>query len=143
MRELFSQVLIPLDSQSPHETPFDKRTIWIKLLFESLHQIKIRARLTPHAGEAFQINGTAFYDQSATRLLCIETKLSNRFYEARRCISWSQFNIQDTIAGMRHDRRFKLVTPADLLNPLEIRGYLRHHYSHFTGYIPLCMFAHD
>src|SRR5260370_40165419 len=134
MRHLFAQVSTPHDSQSSHETPFDKRTICIKLLFESLHQLKIRARVTPHAGEAFQINGTAFYDQSATRLLCIETKLSNRFYEARRCISWSQFNIQDTIAGMRHNSRFKLITQADLLNPLEIRGYLRYQYIHFTGY---------
>src|SRR5258707_11023291 len=132
MRELFSQVLIPLDSQSPHETPFDKRTIWIKLLFESLHQIKIRARLTPHADEAFQINGTAFYDQSATRLLCIETKLSNRFYEARRCISWSQFNIQDTIAGMRHNCRFKLIAQADLLNPLARKATLETNYTNLT-----------
>src|SRR5258708_22950140 len=98
MRELFLQVSIPLNSQSPHKASSDKRTNRIKLLFKSLHQVKTWARLAPYTDESFHINGTALDHQAPTCLLRMQTKPCNHFHKARCCIPPPQFNIQNTTA---------------------------------------------
>src|SRR6266542_6066445 len=77
--------------QSSQKPSTYKCSLWIKLLLEPLHHMKVCAWLSPYTNTSFQLDRAAFDDQATTSFLCMSAQFGPSLSHATHCIPWPQF----------------------------------------------------